>query len=149
MTPFLQNSWAGWDLGLISEAQNDAQFIKSTGKDTQFAAYFGDRWKVTPKFTADLGVRWEYFPLITRDGIDKGELFDTATGQLHFGGLGGNPTHNGITTSKTLFMPRIGLAYQVDQKTVARAGFGMSDDTTPLGKTSERLFPPGHRSGQF
>ena len=141
LTPFVQNSYAMWDLGLISEAQNDAQFIKSTGKDTQFAVYFGDRWKVTPKFTADLGVRWEYFPLITRDGEDKGELFDTATGQLHFGGLGGNWTHNGMTTSKTLFMPRIGLAYQLDQKTVARAGFAISDDTTPLERPLRGFFP--------
>ena len=132
LTPFVQNSTAMFDLGLISEAQNDAQFIKSTGKDTQFATYFGDRWKITSKLTADLGVRWEYFPLIIRDGEDKGELFDTSTGQLLFGGLGGNSTHNGMTSSKTLFMPRVGLAYQIDSKTVARAGFGMSDDTTPL-----------------
>ncbi|MGD0124911.1 MAG: TonB-dependent receptor [Terriglobia bacterium] len=141
LTPFVQNSYAMWDLGLISEAQNDAQFIKSTGKDTQFAVYFGDRWKVAPKLTADLGVRWEYFPLITRDGVDKGELFDTATGQLHFGGLGGNGTHNGMTSSKTLFMPRIGLAYQLDQKTVARAGFALSDDTTPLERPLRGFFP--------
>ena len=99
---------------MISEAENDAQFIKSTGKDTQFALYFGDRWKVTSKLTADLGVRWEYFPLITRDGEDKLERFDPATDELLFGGLGGNPTHLGITTSKTLFMPRVGLAYRLD-----------------------------------
>src|ERR1700676_4010975 len=37
VTPFVENSFAMWDLGLIFEAQNDAQFIKSTGKDTQFA----------------------------------------------------------------------------------------------------------------
>ena len=141
LTPFLQNSYAMFDLGLISEAQNDAQFIKSTGKDTQFALYFGDRWKITSKLTADLGVRWEYFPLITRDGEDKGELFDTATGQLHFGGLGGNPTHNGITTSKTLFMPRLGFAYRITPNTVARAGFGISDDTTPLERPLRGFYP--------
>jgi len=141
LTPFVQNAYAMFDLGLISEAQNDAQFIKSTGKDTQFATYFGDRWKINSKFTADLGVRWEYFPLITRDGEDKGELFDTTTGLLRFGGLGGNPSHNGITTSKTLFMPRIGLAYQVDAKTVVRAGFGMSDDTTPMERPLRGFFP--------
>lgn len=141
LTPFVQNSYALFDLGFISEAQNDAQFIKSTGKDTQFALYFGDRWKVTPKLTANLGLRWEYFPLITRDGEDKGELFDTATGQLHFGGLGGNPVHNGITTSKALFMPRIGLAYQLDSKSVVRAAFGMSNDTTPLERPLRGFFP--------
>ncbi|MGD0221261.1 MAG: TonB-dependent receptor [Terriglobia bacterium] len=141
LPPFVQNAYAMFDLGLISEAENDAQFIKSTGKDTQFATYFGDRWKITSKLTADLGLRWEYFPLITRDGPDKGELFDTATGLLHFGGLGGNPVHNGITTSKTLFMPRIGLAYQIDPKTVVRAGFGMSDDTTPMERPLRGFFP--------
>ena len=140
-TPFVENSFAMWDLGLISEAQNDAQFIKSTGKDTQFALYFGDRWKVTPKFTADLGLRWEYFPLITRDGIDKLERFDTSTGLLLFGGLGGNPTHLGITSSKKLFTPRIGLAYQINSKTVARAGFGISNDTTPLERPLRGFYP--------
>ena len=141
VTPFVQNSYAAWDLGLISEAQNDAQFIKSTGKDTQFALYFGDRWKITPKFTADLGVRWEYFPLITRDGIDKLERFDTTTGLLLFGGIGGNPTHLGITSSHKLFMPRIGLAYQLNSKTVVRGGFGMSDDTTPLERPLRGFYP--------
>lgn len=141
LTPFVQNSFAAWDLGLISEAQNDAQFIKSTGKDTQFALYFGDRWKVTPKLTADLGIRWEYFPLITRDGIDKMERFDTSTGLLLFGGLGGNPTHLGVTSSKKLFMPRIGLAYQLNPKTVVRGGFGMTDDTTPLERPLRGFYP--------
>ena len=141
LTPFVENSFAMWDLGLISEAQNDAQFIKSTGKDTQFAAYFGDRWKISSRLTADLGVRWEYFPLITRDGEDKGELFDTATGQLHFGGLGGNPVHNGITTSHKLFMPRVGLAYQFNPDTVIRAAFGLSDDTTPLERPLRGFYP--------
>lgn len=141
LTPDVQNSFAAWDLGLISEAQNDAQFIKSTGKDTQFALYFGDRWKVTPKFTADLGVRWEYFPLITRDGIDKMERFDTTTGLVLFGGIGGNPTHLGVTSSTKLFMPRLGFAYQINSKTVARAGFGMSNDTTPLERPLRGFYP--------
>jgi len=141
LTPFVQNSFAMWDLGLLSEAQNDAQFIKSTGKDTQFALYFGDRWRVTQKLTADLGLRWEYFPLITRDGLDKLERFDTSTGLLLFGGIGGNPTHLGITSSTRLFMPRVGLAYQINAKTVARAGFGMSNDTTPLERPLRGFYP--------
>jgi len=141
LTPFVQNSYAMWDLGLISEAQNDLQFIKSTGKDSQFALYVGDRWRVNSKLTADLGLRWEYFPLITRDGEDKGELFNTTTGLLQLGGLGNNPVHNGITTSKALFMPRIGLAYQVDLKTVVRGAFGMSDDTTPLERPLRGFYP--------
>jgi hypothetical protein len=141
LTPFVQNSYAMWDLGLISEAENDAQFIKSTGKDTQIAVYFGDRYKITSKLTADLGVRWEYFPLITRDGEDKLEQFDTSTGMLLLGEIGSNPEHLGITTSKALFMPRIGLAYQVDSKTVARGGFGISNDTVPMERPLRGFYP--------
>ena len=88
-----QNSLAIFDLGLLSETQKSQQFIKSTAKDTQFGAYFGDRWKVTPKFTADLGVRWEYFPIITRDGVDKFEVYDPTSNVLSLGGIGGNSTH--------------------------------------------------------
>ncbi len=139
--PFLQNSTALFDMGYISEAQNDEQYIKSTGKDWQWGLYFGDRWKVTPKLTADLGIRWEYFPLITRDGIDKDELYVPATNTLLFGGLGGNPPHLGITTSKKLFTPRIGLAYEMNEKTVLRAGFGISNDTTPLERPLRGFFP--------
>jgi len=141
MTPFVQNSWAGWDLGIISEAENDAQFIKSTGRDWQMAYYFGDRWRVTPKLTADLGVRYEYFPLITRNGEDKLERFDTNTGLLLLGGIGSNPEHLGITTSKTLFMPRLGLAYQIDPKSVVRAGFGISNDTVPMERPLRGFYP--------
>lgn len=141
LSPFVQNSYAMWDLGYVSQAENDEQFIKSTGKDSQYAVYFGDRWKVSPKLTADLGVRYEYFPLITRDGSDKLEQFDTTTGLLLLGGLGGNPTHLGDTTSKTLFMPRIGLAYQINPVTVARAAFGISNDTTPLERPLRGFYP--------
>src|SRR2546430_8977900 len=36
------------------------------------------------------------------------------------GGIGGNPAHLGVTTSKKLFAPRVGVAYQINEKTVVR-----------------------------
>lgn len=136
-----QNGLAVFDLGLMSETQKSLQYIKSTAKDTQFGAYFGDRWKVTPKFTADLGVRWEYFPIITRDGIDKFEVYDPTTNVLNLGGIGNNPTHLGVTASKKLFTPRIGLAYRWTDKMVFRAGFGIANDTLPLERPLRGFYP--------
>jgi len=136
-----QNSLAVFDLGLMSETQKSQQFIKSTAKDTQFGAYFGDRWKVTPKFTADLGVRWEYFPVITRDGVDKFEVYDPTVNVLSLGGIGGNPTHLGVTTSRKLFTPRLGLAYRWTDKMVFRAGFGIANDTLPLERPLRGFYP--------
>jgi len=138
---FDQNSVALFDLGLIANADKSEQFIKSTGKDWQWGMYVGDRWKVKHNLTADLGLRWEYYPLITRDGIDKDELYDPTTNTEYFGGLGGNPTHLGITTSKTLFNPRVGLAYQFKDKMVVRAGFGLSNDTLPLERPLRGFYP--------
>jgi Carboxypeptidase regulatory-like domain len=136
-----QNALAVFDLGLMSETQKSQQFIKSTAYDTQFGLYVGDRWKVTPKFTADLGVRWEYFPIITRDGSVKMEVYDPSTNVLSLGGIGGNPTHAGVTSSKLLFTPRVGLAYRWNDSTVFRGGFGIANDTLPLERPLRGFYP--------
>ena len=140
------NSVAMFNLGLASDVQNGQQFIKATNKDWQEALYIGDTFRITPKFTIDAGLRWEYFPLITRDGASKFEVYDTATNQLYLGGLGHNSTHLnntplGVTSSKTLFVPRLGLAYQLSGKTVIRTAFGMSNDTLPLERPLRGFWP--------
>jgi len=136
-----QNEVALFDLGIVSETYKSRQYIKNTAMDTQSALYVGDRWKVTPKFTLDVGVRWEYYPLIVRDGVIKFELYDPTTNETRLGGVGGNPTHLGATSSKRLFMPRLGLAYRLNDKTVIRAGFGMSNDSLPLERPLRGFFP--------
>ncbi|HEX5412626.1 MAG TPA: TonB-dependent receptor [Terriglobia bacterium] len=144
--PALWNSVAAFDLGLANEVENGQQFIKATNKDWDEALYIGDTFRITPKLTIDAGLRWEYYPLITRDGVSKFEVYDAATNQLYLGGLGNNDTHLnntpvGVTTSKTLFAPRLGLAYQLSSKTVVRAAFGMTYDTLPLERPLRGFWP--------
>ena len=56
---------------------------------------------------------------------DRGiELLDLNTFNVKLGGLGGNPTDLGIKVSKTLFAPRLGAAYRLNENTVFRAGYG-------------------------
>jgi Carboxypeptidase regulatory-like domain/TonB dependent receptor-like, beta-barrel len=140
------NSIAAFNLGLANEVQNGQQFIKASNKDWDEALYIGDTFRVTPKLTIDAGVRWEYYPLITRDGASKFEVYDTATNQLYLGGLGNNDTHVnntpvGVTSSKTLFAPRLGIAYQFNDKTVIRSAFGMTYDTLPLERPLRGFWP--------
>lgn len=139
--PAQWNEPAEFDLGLGSEMENGQQFIKATNKDWQEALYVGDTYRVTSKFTVDAGLRWEYYPLITRDGVSKFEVYDTATNVLHLGGLGGNPTHLGVTSSKKDFAPRLGLAYQVRNSTVLRAAYGITYDTLPLERPLRGFWP--------
>jgi hypothetical protein len=136
-----QNILALFELGILSSTNKSRQYIKNTAMDTQSALYIGDRWKVTPKFTVDVGVRWEYYPIIVRDGAVKGEMYNPATNETLLGGVGGNPIHLGATSSKTLFMPRLGLAYRLNDKMVIRAGFGMSNDSLPLERPLRGFFP--------
>jgi hypothetical protein len=140
-TPFLQNSVAAFNLGLMSQAQKSLQFIDFNARSWQYGLYFGDRFKATPKLTFDLGLRWEYYPLISRSGPQTFERYDPNTNTLLLGGLGGNPKHLGVTTSKKLFAPRVGIAYRVNDNTAVRAGYGIAYDSMPLERPLRGFYP--------
>jgi Carboxypeptidase regulatory-like domain/TonB dependent receptor-like, beta-barrel len=144
--PAIWNGAAAFDLGLASEADNGQQFIKATNKQWDEALYVGDTFRITPKLTIDAGLRWEYYPMISRDGVSKFEVYDAPTNSLYLGGLGNNDVHLnntpfGVTSSKTLFAPRLGFAYQFNDKTVIRTAFGMTYDTLPLQRPLRGFWP--------
>jgi Carboxypeptidase regulatory-like domain/TonB dependent receptor-like, beta-barrel len=92
-----------------------------------YSLYARDRWTVTDRLTIDYGVRWEYFPTPTRP--DRGiERYDVETGKVLLCGVGSVPEDCGFETSNAGFAPRIGLAYRLGEKAVARAGYGLTRD---------------------
>src|SRR5215467_7555423 len=145
------NALAQFELGLAGEGGTGAgngvgvgkseQFIKATAKEWQFGIFVGDRYRISSKLTATLGLRYEYYPLMTRDGAFKFDRLDFTNLNVLLGGIGGNPDHLGVTTSKKLFAPRIGLAYQVNKDTVVRSGFGISVDPLPLARPLRGFYP--------
>lgn len=96
--------------------------------------YGQDTWRLTHALTLNLGLRWEiYFPESV-NGPGNGALLNITDGYLHIAGIGGIPSNLGWTASKgKQFAPRIGLTYQLDPKTVVRAGYGRSFDTGVFG----------------
>ena len=150
-TPNQFNALAQFELGLAGELGVSAgsgfgvgkseQFIQATAREWQFGWFVGDRYRVTNKLTATLGLRYEYYPLMTRNGPFKFDRYDFTTGNVLLGGLGGNPDHLGVTTSKKLFAPRVGLAYQISNSTVVRSGFGISVDPLPLARPLRGFYP--------
>jgi hypothetical protein len=104
---------------------------------TRFRAispYFQDNWKVSEKLTLDLGLRYDFFPSLT-EVHNAGSFFNPnlanpvtgLNGALEFTGSGPN-TCNCSTPVNNYFKnigPRIGLAYQIDPKTVIRASYGI------------------------
>ena len=134
------NGYAAFLLGEMSEYRKSIQFEELSGRENQYGVYVADRWQVNEKFTVNLGLRYEYYPLMTRQ--DRGiELLDVSSFTVRLGGLGGNPKDLGIDVSKTLFAPRFGAAYRLDDNTVLRAGYGRTFTPLPWSRPMRGRFP--------
>ena len=91
-----------------------------------------DDWKITPRLTLNTGLRWEIIPpFFERTGrmsyIDLSAPNPDAGGRLGalvFGKKSSN-------TYYREFGPRLGVVYQLDEKTVVRAGYAMTN-TPPI-----------------
>jgi hypothetical protein len=134
------NAYASFLLGLPQNMQKSLQHILMTGREWQFGWYFRDRWQATRNLTLTLGLRYEYYPLMTRDhqGIER---LDLDTMNVLIGGRGSVPKNVGITVSKRLFAPRVGLAYRLGDATVIRGGYGITYDPIPFSRPLRGFYP--------
>ena len=134
------NSYAGFLLGEITSFNKSEQFEELSGRENQYGLYVADRWQANHKLTVNLGLRYEYYPLMQREsrGI---ELLDIPSYTVRLGGVGGNPMDLGLKVSKTLFAPRVGVAYRLDEKTVLRSGYGKTFDPFPWTRPMRGRFP--------
>ncbi len=89
--------------------------------------YVQDDLKLSPKFTANIGLRYE---LVTPQFVSGNHLanFDPATNTLVQARSGSISDRALVNTPKLDFAPRIGFAYQLNDKTVIRSAYGLSFD---------------------
>ena len=109
--------------------------ISTNAKEFQKRDFFfvQDTWRTTPKLTLNLGVRYElYFPE-TVNAKGNGALMNLDTGYINVAGYGGIGTNMGVSIAKNAYNPRLGLAYQLNPKTVIRMGYGRSFDLGVFG----------------
>lgn len=93
-----------------------------------WAWYARDQWQFNPQLTVTLGVRWEFYPFGYSDNGRGLALFNPSTGNVSIGGAGGVPQDDGMDAGSGRFLPRVGVAYRLSEKTVVRAGYGISQD---------------------
>ncbi len=89
--------------------------------------YAQDTWQATSKLNVNLGLRYDYQqPFYTNPA--NSSIFDPNNGGLLVAGTGGNAPTYPYNSNKLDFSPRVGLAYQLANKTVIRANYGIYFD---------------------
>ncbi len=139
--PNQYNSYAAFLLGLPNNMQKSLQYILMTPREWHFGFYGQDRWQVSHKLTVTMGLRYEYYPLMTRAAGKGIERLEPETNLVYLGGRGDVPRNVGVTTSKLLFAPRLGIAYRFDEKTVLRTGYGINYDPLPFSRPLRGFYP--------
>ena len=120
------NAFASFLLDQPNAIGRDLAVIFPARRNTIYNLYFQDKWQVSQKLTVDLGLRWEYWPSSTPHHSAGFSNYNPFNNTLLLAGLGSVPNDLGISNPKKSFGPRIGVAYRFNDKTVFRAGYGIS-----------------------
>src|SRR5215831_17929951 len=124
----LANAFASFLLDLPSSVGRDIKVIDTPGtKHNSFFTFFQDRWQVSKNLTLTLGLRHEYYSQLTGI-VSKGGLsnYDPATNTALVSNYGNVSSSANVTSTWKNFAPRAGFAYRLNDKTVVRAGFGVT-----------------------
>jgi len=126
--------YASFLLGNVSNGQIGVQNSFHIGKHS-LAFFAQDSWKVTPKLTIDYGLRYDYQTYL-KEGYGRIPNFGYDTPNPAYNNIPGAVIFEGRGTGKCncdfaenypyAFGPRLGIAYQFMNKTVLRAGIGVS-----------------------
>lgn len=149
----LGQSVAAFLLGLPASTNSYlARNASYAEQSTSWGFFLHDDWKVNSRLTLNLGLRWEFEGALTERFNRTVRGFDLSVtqpfsaqaqanyarnptpevpasqfnlrGGLTFAGVGGQP--RGVyDTPKVNLMPRFGLAYKLNDKTVLRSGYGI------------------------
>lgn len=140
-------------LGTPTEIRRSSGNTLTDAHVTASQAYFQDDWRVSNKLTVNIGLRWEFANppydstdrignlLVTRDattGRYSGNLMWATTNPSinpATGTINDAPNQRGYGRSLKRsnyhdFAPRLGIAYQLNQKTVIRTAYGIFYNST-------------------
>jgi hypothetical protein len=130
------NSLADFQLGLPNNGSGQAigdpsqVFNPNALRWSEDGLYGQDTWQVNPKLTLTYGIRYEVYPAPYRDRTGASVLLPQLpqSANVEVGGINGNPRSAGIGAGWGQIVPRLGIAYRLNEKTVIRTGFGLTTD---------------------
>jgi hypothetical protein len=134
---------------LLGDPQSISKGVQATNpialRWSSYALYAQDTWQLGTKLSINYGARYEYFTIPIHDhGTGPYEYlpqvpttvtdsFGTHTvGTVFIGGMGSTPKSAFISNGRGMLVPRLGIAYRFNEKTVIRTGYGISVDPQNL-----------------
>lgn len=121
---------------LLGDVSSFRRYVSTTvtAAERQWRHYYyaQDTWRITPKLTLAYGLRADVINPQTLNAAGNGGFLSLDTGQISVAGVG-DVSLAGNVKNKVNFAPRLGVAYQINDKTVLRAGYGRSYDTGVFG----------------
>jgi hypothetical protein len=145
------SDWASFLLGYPSGSDTPEGLPLTYPRQNRYGAYFQDDWKASRRLTLNLGIRYEYNTVAT----DVKGLWRSLSFQDQVNGI---PTllpnirtpYDFYSPEKKLFMPRVGVAYRLSERTVIRTGYGIYYNVHQLNNyTILNLNPPLSGSSAF
>ena len=94
--------------------------------------YVQDTWRATPKLTLNYGLRLDVINPQTVNEAGNGGWLNLDTGEIMVGGVG-DINLAGNVENRLNWAPRVGVTYQIDDRTVIRGGYGRSYDIGVFG----------------
>src|SRR5262249_29257366 len=108
-----------------------AQPTNTRGGRGFYSWFAQDTWKLTRKLTVDYGLRWDMFTY-PREQYGRSPTLAPNLANPNAGGHPGASIFEANCNCRFAknypwaYAPRVGVAYQLNQKTVVRAGIGLS-----------------------
>jgi Carboxypeptidase regulatory-like domain len=143
------NAMADFLLGIMSGSEGQVGAPIANYRTSYYGLYLQDNWRISPRLTMNWGLRWEVQPpyydkhdaIVNIDFRWDNSVFPTYVRAGTGNPLEGNPAfplpssvpyvrdgrfgRRAYRTDNRNWAPRLGLAYQLNSKTVVRTGFGM------------------------
>jgi hypothetical protein len=124
LASFTGNSLASFLLGQVQTFSIDLQQSVLRPRAHIQEYFMQDDWKATSRLTINAGLRYTLnFPSTMLD--NQGAVFNLQTQQLDYLGQDGFP-EAARRLHKLDFGPRLGIAYRIGERTVVRAGYGLT-----------------------